>query len=76
MQNNYYTTAATPQRGGAAGYDMNHLYLSPSQQQVNRQGMFLKRTERIDWRRIGKKIKSKDYKKKDILKIVYSYSCS
>ncbi|CAF4116420.1 unnamed protein product, partial [Rotaria magnacalcarata] len=50
MHNNYYTTSVTPQRA-PAGFDMNHLYLSPSQQQVNRQGMFLKRNERIDWRR-------------------------
>ncbi|CAF2033481.1 unnamed protein product [Rotaria magnacalcarata] len=52
MHNNYYTTSVTPQRA-PAGFDMNHLYLSPSQQQVNRQGMFLKRNERIDWRRIA-----------------------
>ncbi|CAF4388574.1 unnamed protein product [Rotaria socialis] len=52
MHNNYYTTPVTPQRA-PAGFDMNHLYLSPSQQQVNRQGMLLKRNERIDWRRIA-----------------------
>ena len=32
---------------------MNHLYLSPSQQQQSRPGVFLKRSEKIDWRRIG-----------------------
>ncbi|CAF1261958.1 unnamed protein product [Rotaria sp. Silwood1] len=52
MQNNYYSTSATPQRV-PLGSDMNYLYLSPSQQQVNRQGIFLKRSEKIDWRRIA-----------------------
>ncbi|CAF5087185.1 unnamed protein product [Rotaria sp. Silwood1] len=52
MQNNYYSTSATPQRV-PLGSDMNYLYLSPSQQQVNRQGIFLKRSEKIDWRRVA-----------------------
>ncbi|CAF0919113.1 unnamed protein product [Rotaria sordida] len=52
MQNHYYTTTGTPQRP-PLGSDMNYLYLSPSQQQVNRQGIFLKRSEKIDWRRIA-----------------------
>jgi hypothetical protein len=57
MQTNYYPTTVTPQKA-PLGFEMNHLYLSPSQQQVNRPGMFLKRTERIDWRRIGKRNQS------------------
>ena len=54
MQANYYSTATTPQRP-PIGFEMNHLYLSPSQQQqqANRQGAFLKRNEKIDWRRVG-----------------------
>ncbi|CAF0800499.1 unnamed protein product [Adineta ricciae] len=52
MQNNYYSTATTPQRT-LPGYDMNHLYLSPSHQQANRTGIFLKRSEKIDWRRLA-----------------------
>jgi hypothetical protein len=56
MQTNYYPTTTTPQRA-PLGFDMNHLYLSPAQQQqqLNRPGVFLKRNERIDWRRIGMK---------------------
>ncbi|CAF0757494.1 unnamed protein product [Adineta steineri] len=53
MQTNYYsTTGTTPQRA-PPGYDMNHLYLSPSHQQANRPGIFLKRNEKIDWRRMA-----------------------
>lgn len=43
----------TPQRN-QLGSEMNHLYLSPSHQQSNQLGGFLRRNERIDWRRIGK----------------------
>jgi hypothetical protein len=55
MQTNYYSTAVTPQRA-PVGFDMTHLYLSPSHQQANRPGIFLKRNEKIDWRRIGMRI--------------------
>ncbi len=56
MQANYYSTTAIPQRP-PLGFDMNHLYLSPSHPQVNRPGIFHKRNEKIDWRRIGIRIK-------------------
>jgi hypothetical protein len=56
MQANYYPATVTPQRP-PVGYDMNHLYLSPSHQQANRGGIFHKRNEKIDWRRIGMTIK-------------------
>ncbi|UJR37708.1 hypothetical protein I4U23_030403 [Adineta vaga] len=52
MQTNYYSTAMTPQRP-LPSYDMNHLYLSPSHQQSNQAGVFLKRNEKIDWRRLA-----------------------
>ncbi|CAF4122767.1 unnamed protein product [Rotaria sp. Silwood2] len=52
MQHDYYSTAGNSQRV-PAGSDMSYLYLSPSQQQANRQGIFLKRSEKIDWRRIA-----------------------
>lgn len=55
MQGNYYPTATTPQRVPRAD-EMNHLYLSPAQQQQSRPGVFLKRNERIDWRRVGMRI--------------------
>jgi hypothetical protein len=58
MQANYYPTTTTPQRA-PIGFEMNHLYLSPSQQQLNRQGVFLKRNEKIDWRRIGMRVQLK-----------------
>lgn len=54
MQSTYYPTTVTPQRV-PLGFEMNHLYLTSSQQQQqsNRPGVFLKRTEKIDWRRIA-----------------------
>ena len=58
MQVNYHPTTATPHRA-PLGSDMNHLYLSPSQQQISRPGVFSRRNERIDWRRIGMKTKCK-----------------
>lgn len=57
MQGNYYPTTTTPQRTAHA-FEMNHLYLSPAQQQQSRPGVFLKRNEKIDWRRIGMNVQS------------------
>jgi hypothetical protein len=56
MQTGYYPTTVTPQRA-PSGFDMNHLYLSPPQQHTTRPGIFMKRNERLDWRRIGMRIK-------------------
>lgn len=53
MQTSYHPTAAATPRTQQS-YDMNRLYLSQSQQQLTRPGVFLNRNERIDWRRIGK----------------------
>ncbi|CAF0756953.1 unnamed protein product [Adineta steineri] len=53
MQTNYYSTSGTTPQRAPPGYDMNHLYLSPSHQQANRPGIFLKRNEKIDWRRMA-----------------------
>lgn len=53
MQAGYYPIIGTPQRG-AAGFESNHAYLSPSQQQVARPALFHRRNERLDWRRIGR----------------------
>jgi hypothetical protein len=55
MHSAYYQISGTPQRA-ATKTDMTQVYASPPQALGNRAALFRRRNERIDWRRIGRRM--------------------